>query len=83
MSGGIDRQIFGEKIHDRLRLLTFPLAVRFIADPGKEIPANCFRPSVFGKRKSMTLCQGFTLARRSGATVAFTKVDATNGGRDG
>ena len=71
----------GEKIYHRLRLLTFPLAVRFIADPGKVIPENCFRPGVFGK--SMTLGPGFTLARRSGATVAFTKVNATNGGSDG
>jgi uncharacterized protein (DUF169 family) len=62
----------GRTIYDKLRLLTHPLAVRFIADLA-EIPKGAFRPSAFGKK--MTLCQGFTLSRRSGATVAFTMED--------
>ncbi len=62
----------GSAIYDKLRLLTHPLGIRFIEDLS-EIPRGAFRPSEYGK--SMTLCQGFTLARRSGATVAFTMED--------
>jgi uncharacterized protein (DUF169 family) len=62
----------GRTLYDKLRLLTHPLAIRFIEDVA-EIPKGAFRPSAFGKK--MTLCQGFTLSRRSGATVAFTLED--------
>ena len=62
----------GQSFYERLRLLTHPLAVRFIEDPA-EIPKGAFRPSNYGKK--MTLCQGFTLSRRSGTTVAFTMED--------
>ena len=75
MSEKIGLEIFrehGRTLYDKLRLLTHPLAIRFIEDVS-EIPQGAFRPSVFGKK--MTLCQGFTLSRRSGATVAFTLED--------
>jgi uncharacterized protein (DUF169 family) len=62
----------GRMIYDKLRLLTHPLGVRFIEDLA-EIPKGAFQPSAFGKK--MTLCQGFTLSRRSGNTVAFTLED--------
>jgi len=63
---------YGRTLYDRLRLLTHPLGIRFVEDVS-EIPDGAFRPSAYGK--SMTLCQGFTLSRRSGATVAFTMED--------
>ena len=62
----------GSALHDKLRLLTMPLGIHFVTGLS-EIPKGAFRPSAFGKK--MTLCQGFTLSRRSGATVAFTMED--------
>jgi len=62
----------GAELYDKLRTLTFPLGVRFL-EHGEDMPEGVFRPSAYGK--SMTLCQGFTLARRSGASVGFTADD--------
>ena len=66
-------QKLGMELHDKLRLLTFPLAVRFISDLEKEIPKGAMRPKALGRQ--MTLCQSFTMARRSGLNMVQTLED--------
>lgn len=63
----------GKGISEKLRLPTDPVAVKFIENPNEEIPDEVFRPSKAGKK--MTLCQGFTMARRDGGNVGFTMED--------
>ncbi|MBD3216022.1 MAG: hypothetical protein GF311_25645 [Candidatus Lokiarchaeota archaeon] len=62
----------GQKFYDKLRLLTFPVAIKFIKDYA-EIPEKAQRPSKMGQ--NITLCQSFTMARRWGAHIAMTYED--------
>lgn len=62
----------GQKLYDKLRLLTYPVAIKFIKDYD-EIPKKAQRPSKMGQ--NITLCQSFTMARRWGAHVAMTYED--------
>lgn len=62
----------GQDLYNKLRLLTFPIAIKFIKDY-KEIPEKVQRPSKVGQ--NITLCQSFTMARRWGAHVAMTYED--------
>ncbi|MHA1106300.1 MAG: DUF169 domain-containing protein [Promethearchaeota archaeon] len=65
-------QSVGRDYYDKLRLLTFPLAIKYIKEES-EIPPNAFRPSKINQR--LSLCQAFTTARRSGRTVGITFED--------
>lgn len=62
----------GQKFYDKLRLLTYPVAIKFIKDYD-EIPEKAQRPSKIGQH--ITLCQAFTMARRWGEHVAMTYED--------
>lgn len=65
----------GKDLYNKLRLLTHPVAVRFIENLEKDIPAGTLRPSQLGKQMKMTLCQGFTFARRHRLSLAITAED--------
>jgi uncharacterized protein (DUF169 family) len=62
----------GKEFYNKLRLLTFPVAIKFIKDYG-EIPEKAQRPSKMGQ--NITLCQAFTMARRWGTHIAMTYED--------
>ncbi len=63
----------GQEIEQRLRLKSFPLAIRLLRHEG-EIPDNAKRPvRDFGYH--LSLCQGYQTARREGTTVAMLKED--------
>lgn len=60
---------YGEELERRVRLKTFPLAVKFLKDEG-DIPKEALRPQRdLGHR--LMLCQGFQLSRREGITVVM------------
>lgn len=62
----------GRDLHDRLRLDTYPVAIRYIRDASR-IPGGFARPSANGQKWS--LCQAFTWVRRWGWSVAMTAED--------
>ena len=63
----------GEEIEKRLRLQTFPLAVKLL-ESEKDIPEGAERPlQHMGFR--VPLCQGFAMSRKDGKTVAMFKED--------
>ena len=60
----------GQEFYDKLRLLTFPVAIKYIKDESEitdEI--GIIRPSKIHQR--ITLCQAYTIARRWGRTVVM------------
>jgi uncharacterized protein (DUF169 family) len=64
---------YGEEIEKRIRLQTFPLAVKLL---GKEadIPNGAERPlKNFGYR--INVCQGYAMSRKEGKTLAMFKQD--------
>jgi uncharacterized protein (DUF169 family) len=64
---------YGEEIEKRLRLKTFPLAVKLVAKEA-DIPEMAKRPlRDFGHH--LALCQGFALSRREGELMALLKED--------
>lgn len=64
---------YGEELEKRLRLQTFPLAVRLL-EKEEDIPKGTQRPMQdFGYH--LALCQGFALSRREGTTLAMLKED--------
>ena len=62
----------GTEYYNKLRLLTHPLAIKYIKDES-EIPINALRPSKIEQR--LSLCQAFTTARRLGRCVGMTFED--------
>ncbi|MGV9197517.1 MAG: DUF169 domain-containing protein [Promethearchaeia archaeon] len=62
----------GKQLSNKLRLLTIPVAIKFIEDYD-EIPQEAQRPSKMGQK--ISLCQSFTMGRRWGAHVAMTYED--------
>ncbi|TFG07283.1 MAG: hypothetical protein EU539_05350 [Promethearchaeota archaeon] len=62
----------GLDVYNKLRLLTYPVAIKYIKD-FSEIPEKCHRPSKMNQK--ISLCQSFTLARRWGAHMAMTYED--------
>jgi len=73
MSKSIEEfRILGREFYNKLRLLTYPVAIKFIKNYN-EIPDKAQRPSQMGQ--NITLCQSFTMARRWGAHVAMTYED--------
>ncbi len=64
---------YGEELEKRLRLQTFPLAVKLL-EKEEDIPREAQRPMKdFGYH--LALCQGFALSRREGTTLAMLKED--------
>jgi len=68
-----DINSYGEELEKRLRLQTFPFAVKMI-EKEEDVPEGAIRP----KRDlggHLALCQAFAMSRRQGATVAMLKED--------
>ena len=64
---------YAEELDKRLRLGTFPLAVKLL-EKEEDIPAEAKRPlRDFGYH--LTACQAFAMSRREGATIAMLKED--------
>ncbi len=64
---------YGEEIERRLRLKTFPLALRLLEDE-QEIPEGAKRPlRDYGQH--LSLCQVFQMSRREGKLMAMLKED--------
>jgi uncharacterized protein (DUF169 family) len=64
---------YGEELEQRLRLQTFPLAVKLLKIEA-EIPEGAERPlKDFGYH--IPLCQGLALSRKEGKTIAMFKED--------
>lgn len=70
MSEGLER--LDAVLKDYVRVMTFPLAVKFLKDA--PLPAKARRPLDFAGYP-LTLCQGIGLARRYGWVVGFEKAD--------
>ena len=62
----------GKKLTEMLLLQTFPLAIKLVKSED-EFPEKTRRPSLFGMK--ITMCQGWTMARRIGWTMGLTKDD--------
>ena len=64
---------YGEELERRLRLATFPMAIKLLKK-GEKITEGAKRPWLdFGHH--LSACQGFSMSRRQGATVAMLKED--------
>lgn len=64
---------YGKELEERLRLKTFPLAVKFV-EKEEDIPEGAKRP----KRDMghhLSACQGFSISRREGVLLAQLKED--------
>ena len=67
-----DYRSAGEELYQKLRINTFPVAVKYIKAI-TEIPEGFTSPSALGQKWS--LCQAFAYARRHGGNVAMTAED--------
>jgi uncharacterized protein (DUF169 family) len=64
---------YGEELEKRVRLKTFPLAVKLLEKEG-DIPDGTQRPlGDFGYH--LSLCQGYQISRREGTAMAMLKED--------
>ena len=64
---------YGEELEKRVRLKTFPLAVKLL-EKEEDIPDGAQRPlRDFGHH--LSLCQSYQISRRDGTTVAMLKED--------
>lgn len=64
---------YGDELESRLRLKTFPLALKLLENEG-DIPEGSQRPiRDFGHH--LSLCQAFQISRREGTAVAMLKED--------
>jgi uncharacterized protein (DUF169 family) len=64
---------YGDELERRLRLKTFPLALKLLENEG-DMPDEAERPlRDFGHH--LSLCQAFQISRREGATIAMLKED--------
>jgi uncharacterized protein (DUF169 family) len=64
---------YGEELEQRLRLKTFPFAVKLLKGAA-EAPAGAIRPKRDLKHH-LALCQGFAMSRREGKAVALLLED--------
>jgi uncharacterized protein (DUF169 family) len=62
----------GKKLNETLRFQTFPLAIRFLKSK-QDIPEKARRPSALNMK--ITMCQGYTFARRIGWTMGLAEED--------
>jgi len=64
---------YGEELEKRLRLATFPMAIKLL-QKGENITEGAKRPLPdFGHH--ISACQGFSMSRRQGITIAMLKED--------
>jgi uncharacterized protein (DUF169 family) len=64
---------YGEELENRLKLRTFPVAVKML-EKEDDIPEGAFRPKM-DKGIHLAQCQAFAMSRRDGMTVAMLKED--------
>ena len=64
---------YGKELDERLRLQTFPVAIKLLEREG-DIPKGAQRP-LRDLGYHLMACQGFAMSRRDGATVAMLKED--------
>ena len=64
---------YGREIDERLRLQTFPLAIKLL-EKGEDIPEGAQRP-LRDLGYQLMACQGFAMSRRDGVTMAMLKED--------
>lgn len=64
---------YGEELENRLKLRTYPVAVKMLKR-GDDIPEDAFRPKR-DKGIHLAQCQAFAMSRRDGMTVAMLKED--------
>ncbi len=64
---------YGEELENRLKLRTFPVAVKML-EKEDDIPEGAFRPKR-DKGIHLAQCQAFAMSRRDGMTVAMLKED--------
>ncbi len=64
---------YGEELERRLRLKTYPLALKLL-ERENEIPAEAKRP-LKHLGHHLSLCQAFQVSRRAGGTIAMLKED--------
>lgn len=64
---------YGEELERRVRLKTYPLALKLLEKEG-DIPDGAQRP-LRDLGHHLSLCQGYQLSRREGSTLAFLKED--------
>ena len=64
---------YGEELQRRLRLKTFPLAIKML-EREEDIPEGAVRPKK-DLGYHVLACQGFAMSRREGKTVAMLKED--------
>jgi len=62
----------GKKLNEILHFQTFPLAIRFLKSK-KDFPEKVRRPSALNMK--ITMCQGYTFARRIGWTMGLAEED--------
>jgi len=68
-----DFQKYGEELEQRLRLHTFPLAIK-VLKKGEAIPKEAQRPKK-DLGEQLALCQSFAASRREGTVLATLKED--------
>lgn len=66
-------QQYGEELERRLRLKTYPLAIRLLRE-GEEVPDGLTRP-MRDLGHHLSLCQGFQISRRDGTPMAMLLED--------
>ena len=67
----------GQELFDKLKLVTFPIAIKIIK-PGDEVPKNAFRPlKIFGD--PVCTCISLNWVRRSGFSMYFEGEDISCG----
>jgi uncharacterized protein (DUF169 family) len=64
---------YGEELERRLRLWSFPLAIKLL-EKEDDIPPNAYRP-LRDSGYHLSLCQAYQISRRGGRTVAMLKED--------
>ena len=64
---------YGEELEQRIRLKTFPLAIKML-EKEEDIPAGAQRP-LRDMGHHLSLCQGFQFARRDGISIAMLLKD--------
>ena len=73
MNGYEEYKEYGEELERRLKLKSFPLAVKVLENEG-DIPTTAYRP-LRDSGYHLDLCQAFQISRREGTTVVMLKED--------
>lgn len=67
-------QRYGEELEERIRLQTFPLAIKLL-EKEADIPKGSERPLLRDFGYNILFCQGYAMSRKEGKTIAMFKED--------